>query len=111
MRRDPGQNFKTQGACGLQPVAFNIPGYPMNRIGWNGCTDFRFRSIHPCGGKNPFAWVIKLSGIGKNSNGGIGVIRIDNLKIQIDNVGSWSLGNSTDCQGGVRVGSGKPLVR
>ena len=85
------KNFKFDGAGVVGPVLLYIPGYPVDLIGGDGGTNFVCRSIHPG------LWDKFIAPcIGNNSNRGIGIIGINNFKIEVQYIGARPLGNSTN---------------
>ena len=85
-------DLELEGARAVGPVGLDAPGYAVNLVGRDGSPDFGARAVHPSLRKNPFGSIGEGSVLGgEDAHGGVGIVRVDDLEVQVDDIGSGTL--------------------
>ena len=103
-------DLELEGARAVGPVGLDVPGYAVDLVGCNGGPDFGICAIYPGLGENPLGGIVEGAVLsGEDAHGGVGVVRIDDLEVQIDDIGSGALGDGPHGRLGYDVAHGQTL--
>ena len=104
------EHLELQGARTAVPVALHVPGDAVHLVGGDGGVDLAPSAVHPGRRDDPLGGVAEVPvDRREQGHGGVGVVGIDDLEVEVDDVGARPLGNAP--YGGLRndVANGRAL--